>query len=471
MKISGQLFKLTSKNCKVPYFVSNAGKVVSRAADNIPFLRWPDGKLCTIANLFIRRCYMRNLSRMDRGGTLAKYADQISKLIRYCFSNVLDFHQMTDSHFTMFIRNLQAELHKNRADQKSRSPEQVRAIGKVCLDFLNCVGELFAIADFVSPTGVIKAEYRAHKIKTENCGEITRFYWHHHSFPFEDANDQRMRIPISKLIIELLYQAVPTLSESTFLGRRRFIMLLLYEITGARRIEIINIKIQDVYNAINMNGPKVIRMTTAKKKGGTFHERYLPIEVPDLEELKNYIEKYRRRIIRKTIGLDNDHGYLLVSETTGKRLSTGTLSNEIRALALTAGVLQEACGHMFRHRFITRLFILIIKRHEFKNQDAFRKALIDVESIKTEIQQYTGHSSLRSLDRYIKPAFDEISGFGENLNSVKAINAIEAFKRFVSNIKNGKDLNASDIDMLQQLEFISDGTIETINRCIQKTES
>ena len=470
MRITGQLFKLSSNAFKVPYLVPEKGDVIKKAADNIPLLRWPDGMVCTIVNLFMLRCYKRNLSRKDNGGTLAKYADQISHLIRYCFNNMLDFYDMTDSHFTMFIRNLQAEVHKKRPGQKRRSPEQVRAIGKVCLDFLNFVGDLFGNVGFVSLSGTIKAEYRSHKIKTENRDEITRYYWHHHSFPFDDANDKRLRLPISKIIIELLNSVIPILSNSTFLKRRRFIMILLYEITGARRIEIVNIKVQDVYSALNMIGDKQLRVITAKKRGG-FKERYIPVAVPDLEELKNYIEKYRNRIIRNTIGIESDHGYLLISETTGERLSTRTLSNEIRALAMTAGVEQETCGHMFRHRYITKLFILLINRHNFKNKDAFRKALIDIESIKAEIKEHTGHSTLKSLDRYICLAFDEISGFGETLNAVKARNVIDSFNRTVANINNRIDEYTSASDIGLELKKCAAATIEALNLCLTTDET
>lgn len=55
---------------------------------------------------------------------------------------------------------------------------------------------------------------------------------------------------------------------------------------------------------------------------------------------------------------------------------------------------------MFRNRFITKLFVALIEQHEFENPDSFRRALLDTETIKQKIQQWTGHANLSSLDVY-----------------------------------------------------------------------
>lgn len=223
------------------------------------------------------------------------------------------------------------------------------------------------------------------------------------------------------------------MSKTTYQRRRRFILVKLLEITGARRIEVANIRVEDIYNAKLMKQEPMLKVFTAKRPGGREEYRYLPISRIDLELVVNFIEKFRSRVIKRTVGTKEDSGYLLISETSGLRLATETLTNELLLLAKTAKIEEQACAHMFRHRFITKLFVALIEQHKYENLDDFRRALLDGETLKRKVQEFTGHTSISSLEPYIHLAFEEVANFGTTLDLIKARLAVESLQ---SNLKD-----------------------------------
>lgn len=430
MSNNEKLYHLTSNTFRLSYGIDRNNHVLSVKADNIPLLCWPDGRPCTEANLYLLHCFERGLSRKEYGGTLTQYAKLLSHLIRFCFKNNYLFIELTDSRFSLFIRTLQGEMDPRKPEQRKRQAAHVASIGRICLSFLGYVGELYLEPSFIGATGTIRAEMK--KVKLAGQGkQVTRSYWHHHSFPHPEPPTRRL--PINSKNIAKLIEAIPEVSSTTFQRRRRFILVRLLEITGARRIEIANIKVEDIYNAKIMKQNPVLKVCTAKRRRGKEEYRYLPISSIDLELIVNFIQKFRYRVIKRTVGINGDLGYLLVSETTGLKLATETLTNELLLLAKAAKIEEQVCAHMFRHRFITKLFVALIEQHQYNNRDDFRRALLDGETLKRKIQEYTGHTSISSLEPYIHLAFDEVANFGTTLDLIKVRLAVESLQ---SNLKD-----------------------------------
>lgn len=425
-----KLYHLTSDDFRLPYGVDRNSHVLSVRADNIPLLCWPDGRPCTEANLYMLHCFERGLSRKEGGGTLTQYAKLLSHIIRFCFNNNYSFMGLTDSRFSLFIRSLQGEMDPRKPEQRKRRAAHVANIGRTCLGFLGFVGELYLEPSFVGAAGTIRAETKEFKLAGQRK-QVVRTYWHHHSFP--NPEPPTRRLPINSTNIAKLIEVIPDVSTTTYQRRRRFILVKLLEITGARRVEIANIRVEDIYNARKMKQEPVLKVFTAKRSGGREAYRYLPISKMDLELIVNFIEKFRQRIIKKTIGSASDTGYLLISESSGLRLATETLTNELLLLAKAAKIEEQACAHMFRHRFITKLFVALIEQHEFENGDDFRRALLDGETLKRKVQEYTGHTSISSLEPYIHLAFEEVARFGNTLDLIKAKLAVESLQ---SNLKD-----------------------------------
>ena len=120
-------------------------------------------------------------------------------------------------------------------------------------------------------------------------------------------------------------------------------------------------------------------MTTLKRKNqNTF--RYVQVDLSDLNLIKNYINLYRKKIIKNTISLAQDHGYLFINEHNGEKSFDTVISNDVNVLKKIANIEEQTCAHMFRHRFITKQFVNLIKQYKYENQEQFRKALLDTKT-------------------------------------------------------------------------------------------
>jgi len=83
-----------------------------------------------------------------------------------------------------------------------------------------------------------------------------------------------------------------------------------------------------------------------------------------------------------------------------------------------AGIEQQTCAHMFRHRFITNMFIKLIEQYDLENKDSFRNALMDLETLKVHIKEISGHKNISSLEHYIHLAKSELTNIDKVLNKV-----------------------------------------------------
>ncbi|EKB1966234.1 TPA: tyrosine-type recombinase/integrase [Vibrio parahaemolyticus] len=401
------------------------GKITTTDASNLPHIVFPDNTPCLIANLYMLALLQRKgksnrpLSRRGRnGGTIGDYAGKIAQLIRYCYFRNISLHQLNDDSFTDFISELRKERDTRNPRHKRKNEETISNTGRVCLDFLDYVGNFYGENNFVSKDGVIYAEKKSY---TSPSKKTPTNYWDHHSFIW--AGRKKSRKPVSQKNIEKLYDAIYEMDSSKFISQRREIQINTLVNTGARRDEIADITVQDVQRAAAMDEP-MLRLLTLKNDNG---EREIPVSRMFINDLLKFIRISRAKIISKTIGKHNDHGWLFISETTGKKLSAETLSTEMYNIRTFAKIEEQVCNHMFRHAFCTNLFVLLIERHEFENEDKFRQQLMGQETFKAEVIQYTGHKITKSLDVYIKQAFARVSGYQKTVSSTEIIFAIQRF--------------------------------------------
>lgn len=418
-----KLYLLTAADFQAYSHTEWNGRPKVAKAENVPMLRWPDGRWCLAANIYIQELYDRGLSRRGRGGSLLTYATQITHLIHFCYKNQTDFIDLTDSQFALFIKTLQGEKSVSLISTAKRDANSVIDIGRRCIDFLMSVATFHRYDDFIGPKGRIRVKRKTFTLKLESSGQkgIVKTYWHHRAFPTPDV--EKKRLPISDENVKKLRASVVKAGGTTFLRKRRYVMLLLMEITGARRIEVASITVDSVLKAAQMSEP-ALRFATVKQGGNQTTERMIPITTPDLMLLLEYIKVNRRPIVRKTCGIANDDGFLLVNQNTGKGITANTITLEIYLLRKLAGIIEKACGHMFRHRFVTKLLIALIEQHNLENPDDFRRALVDIKGLKQQIQQWTGHKNIHSLDPYIHIAFASYSRLAKSINHIHMRQAI-----------------------------------------------
>uniref|UniRef100_A6W336 Phage integrase family protein n=1 Tax=Marinomonas sp. (strain MWYL1) TaxID=400668 RepID=A6W336_MARMS len=405
---------------------SSMGKITTKDVSRLPHIVFPDNSPCLIANLYMlaltdrKGKSGRRLSQKGRnGGTIGDYAVKVAQLIRFCYFRNIPFQDMNDDRFCEFMTFLRSEKDpRNPLNNKKEEPT-VTMTGRVCLDFLYFVGEFFGDKNFVATNGVIRASQKIFSPNGNDKAAVT--FWNHHSFSLNGRI--KTRKPVSSKNIELLYDAIYEIGSSRFVQHRREVQLDILQNTGARRGEINEITVNDVVAASTMKEP-MLRLMTLKREEGS--QRFIPVNRMFINDLLKYIRISRSKIIKNTIGESNDHGYLFVSEK-GKHLSAETLSSEMYILRKFSKIEEQVCNQMFRHTFCTNLFVLLIERHEFENEDKFRQQLLSESTFKAEVRQYTGHKSVDSLDVYIKQAFARISGYKKTVSSAELIRAIQFF--------------------------------------------
>lgn len=108
---------------------------------------------------------------------------------------------------------------------------------------------------------------------------------------------------------------------------------------------------------------------------------------------------------------------------------------------------------MFRHRFITNLFIQPIQQYDKENTDQFRNSLMDLENIKVYIQQATGHKNVNSLDHYINIAKSELTNMNKVVDDVTQEKDNEAIEREKSRLLTMlKNKEISTTEYIKQIE-------------------
>lgn len=276
--------------------------------------------------------------------------------------------------------------------------------------------------NLLGPTGRIRAEQKTFQVMSKRSGKtFNRTSWIHESVP--RYRKARRRQPISTSAVNRLYEANAKLDATPFISRRRYIMLRLLEITGGRRIEVSQITVRDIEEASKTGE---LRVFSAKKSNPNAY-RFVPVTQTDLKDLLSFIKHYRQRVIRNTIGISKDHGFLFISNDTGRPLKIDTLGTEFYLLRKAAGIEdEEACLHAFRHRYITNIFRDLIKTHQYQNESDLRRALLSTETLKLKVMEWTGHSSVESLDHYIHLAFEAESNFQTALDLLQAKKVVDS---------------------------------------------
>lgn len=406
----------TSTTFELPDAVETDGQVYSIPVGRIPTTLWPDGRWCLEANMFLVDLARGGRSTFGRGGTIATYASQLKHLVRFCAARELDFVNISDGDFGEFVRFLTNEPNVDYGQGKARTDNVTLQIGRLCLNFMEFLGEFIGNSGLVGPTGQIRArKERVIDFRGGRGRGNTTQVWTHHSFPAKSTFNKRS--PIDRDSIERLREAAAENSSSTFLLKRRLIMILLLEMTGCRRAELVSITIKSVKAALQMKVPS-LRVLSVKRGGNRTGERLIRMRREVIEFVDEYIRINRRPLIRATCGSNDDDGFLFVNARTGKQLTAEYIGCELYKLRRLAGLEGRAHAHMFRHRFITMQFVRMIEQHNFENEDEFRKALINTAALKQKMIQWTGHRSQESLDHYIDLAFGEVAGFQEKLEKM-----------------------------------------------------
>ena len=434
----------------------SGGKTHTNSFYKFPYILWPNGTPCLIANLYLLHISERHPQisadgrlQDSKGGTLGQYASHISQLIRRCWIRRVDPFHIDDSFFADFIISLIEEYSQTRPDKRKRLDETTRVIGRECLKFLKWVGEFHGDPNFVSPKGTIRTSIEQVISNFNGQHQVTSTETHH-SFPLPFR--EHTRDPIPQHNIKKLETAAAEAKHSEFIKTRDKALIALLQHTGARRVEIASITLSAVRNAQLMKYPMITIVTV---KRGEVHIREVPVSAIAFNDVKEYISE-RQKIQKKHPEHKND--YLFISETTGKPLAVETPTKIISKLREAAGISEQACAHMFRHAFIGNLFTLLIERHKFNSKDEFEQALINDEVFLKKVQEWTGHKSLRSLRTYLQKVFKYEESISKTVQGVHESQTLKLYQEkddaLFKKMKEGKispDEYARKRDELQEL--------------------
>ena len=394
------------------------GKLSFRKPLDIPFVTYSNHMPCYEANAYIHSLIVRNL----KSDTIRGYAHDIIHLVHFIEKQPLlsRFSQLTDATFTLFVQSLQAE--RTPLGELKRKNNSVIKIAHTCLDFLQFIQEFHDLSAFIgkdkgNSIQILEKHYKRKQEGRKGFIEGTKIT--HSAVPTKD--EIKKRHPVSEDDALRVWEHIKT-QKNKDKRRRDMALYTAMEQLGSRVTELHLIKMSD-YEEARRTG--MLTLTTLKRQDD-IDTRKIPVSHLLLSVIADYI-KVRKKVMKKK---KVQHDYLFISLTTGKQFSADSWTTYINSWKKELGIEGELHPHLWRHAFITdKLKELILTTKEVNDKDDFRKHLLHTQTFKMQLQQWTGHTMLSSLDTYIDLAFADIHGYTEVYNAVTLKSSVELVKR------------------------------------------
>lgn len=415
-------------------------KLIMNAPRDIQYFTWSNYVPCYEANMYVRKRLLNKI----KSSTLKQEAGLITHLIRFVEKqpSINSFSQLTDAMFTLFVQNLQTE--RKPTGELERTNNRVIDIAVRCLDFLKFVQEFHDLTNFIGndKANAIQTIEKPYKIKIEGRkGYKEGISISHTSIPSKDAI--RSRHPVSSDDALKLWEYLMSQPAGRDKRTRDKAMYITMERLGARITEFHLITVSD-YEEAKRTGK--IKLHTLKRKDDKT-TRHIPVHQMVLDYIAPYI-KIRKRVMKKKKA---KHDMLFISLNDGQPLSANTWGTYLNEWKSAIGIEGQLHAHLWRHAFITeQLKDMVLTHNEINNKDDFRRHLLHTKAFKQQLQQWTGHKMLSSLDIYIDLVFEEINGYTETYNAVSLKNSVALMKRQLSDIREmyrNKELTCVEYDL------------------------
>ncbi|MCZ4390753.1 tyrosine-type recombinase/integrase [Vibrio alginolyticus] len=430
------------------------GKLAFWKPRDIPFVTYGNHVPCYEANAYIHYLMMKNRKR----DTIRGYAYDIIHLVHFIEKQptLSRFSQLTDSTFTLFVQSLQAE--RTPLGELVRTNNTVRDIAHTCLKFLDFIQDFHDLSYFIgkdkaNSITTIEKTYKR-KLEGSKKGFIEGVQITHSAVPTKD--EVKKRHPVSQDDALRVWEFIKT-QKNKDKRRRDMALYTTMEQLGARISEFHLIKMSD-YEEARRTG--MLTLATLKRRDDKT-SRKIPVPHLLLSVIADYI-KVRKKVMRKK---KVKHDFLFISLTTGQPFSSGSWGTYMNTWKKELGIEGELHPHLWRHAFITdKLKELILATKEVNDKDDFRKHLLHTQTFKMQLQQWTGHTMLSSLDTYIDLAFADIHGYTEVYNAVSLKSSVDLTRRQVEVIK--EQIRSRDItvtEALLQVENLLDAFETDIN--------
>ncbi|MGE8047072.1 hypothetical protein ACQKPT_02025 [Pseudomonas monteilii] len=179
---------------------------------------------------------------------------------------------------------------------------------------------------------------------------------------------------------------------------RNEVLLSLYEHTGARRDEGINIRVADVLSSVKTGSDFAsIRIPGFGTRWAP--DRWVPVPMQVANDWVKYINTTRKECLKESGGID--HGYLLINPKNGKQLSGMQVVWVLRNLSSAAGFESPVGTRTLRDRFVV---LNVAKLVRYSERVSFADPLtkqIEIKQFQEKIIEIIGHSSINSLAPYM----------------------------------------------------------------------
>ena len=179
---------------------------------------------------------------------------------------------------------------------------------------------------------------------------------------------------------------------------RNEVLLSLYEHTGARRDEGINIRVADVLSSVK-TGSDLASIRIAGPGNRSAPDRWVPVPMQVAKDWVKYINTTRKECLKESGGID--HGYLLINPKNGKQLSGMQVVRVLRTLSSAAGLEYPVGTRTLRDRFV---FLNVAKLVRYLERESSANPLtrqIEIKHCQEKIMEITGHRSINSLAPYM----------------------------------------------------------------------
>ncbi|WP_217536888.1 tyrosine-type recombinase/integrase [Vibrio metschnikovii] len=417
---------------------------------DIPFVTYGNHVPCYEANAYIHYMMMKNLKR----DTIRGYAHDIIHLVHFIEKQptLRRFSQLTDSTFTLFVQSLQAE--RTPLGELVRKNNTVIKIAHTCLHFLQFVQDFHDLSSFIGKDkyNSIQILEKPYKLKQEYYkGFIEGIKITHTAVPTKDEINRRH--PVSQDDALRVWKFIKT-QKSKDKRRRDMALYTTMEQLGARISEFLLVKMSD-YEEARHTG--MLTLTTLKRRDDKT-SRKIPVPHLLLSVIADYIKVRKKTMRKKKV----QHDYLFISLTTGHPLSADSWTTYMNAWKKELGIEGELHPHLWRHAFITdKLKELILASKEVNDKDDFRKHLLHTQTFKMQLQQWTGHTQLSSLDTYIDLAFADIHGYTEVYSAASLKSSVDLTKRQIELLK----------EQIERKELTATAALGEIKRLLEYFQS
>ncbi|MEZ9998475.1 tyrosine-type recombinase/integrase [Vibrio lentus] len=428
---------------------------------DVPFLSYFDYKPCLEANAFMHHLAV---SRNLKPTTIRTYADKIVHLIRFIERQptLTQFSQLTNSSFTLFIQNL--TLDKKPNGEPRRTPTEVAKIGETCLQFLEFISIFHDLNNFigVDEANAITVIKKRHTIRMEGTNKTKDvFSTSHTSLPKKGAI--KTRHPVSKDDALKIWEHIKTQKKDfSYIKKSKARRLAKREQYDKRKRDVA------IYTAMEMIGGRVgelhsicfsdyiearrtgkLRIHTSKKRDNEDNERYIPVDNILLEYIAQYAE-VRKRLMKK---FSTKHDFLFISLNDGQPFSKTSWTTYINSWGRELGIVGKVSPHLWRHaRFTNWMIERILTSQEINSKDDFKKNVLHTQQFKKELQQYSGHKLISSLDTYLNLAWEQLHGYKEVYSAVSLKTAVDIMQEQMDYLE--QRIDRQELTAVQALQDI-----------------